>query len=170
MSVSEISPAEVLEIYDVRVVLDGLAAELAARHATPPEIAQLHWVTERMKAADERADFQTVSALSLEWHEWLARASRNSFLLSQIRMVHDRVRRFERTTFEYPGRGVEAIAEHEQILEAVRAGDAAAAAELAKTHMLNAKKVRLAMVEGNVPANSQRSGESARKGSDEMRQ
>lgn len=152
VSVSEISPAEVLEIYDVRVALDGLAAELAARHATPPEVAQLHWVTEWMKSAEDRSDFQTISALSLEWHEWLARASRNSFLLDQIRMVHDRVRRFERTTFEYPGRGGDAIAEHEQILAAVEAGDADGAIALAKAHMLNAKKVRLAMVETGLPS------------------
>jgi DNA-binding GntR family transcriptional regulator len=147
VSVSEISPVEVLEIYDVRVVLDGLAAELAARNATPPEIAQLHWISERMKSAEGSADFSTVSALSLEWHEWLARASHNSFLLNQIRVVHDRVRRFERTTFEFPGRGGEAIAEHEQILAAVQTGDAERAIELAKVHMLNAKKVRLSMVE-----------------------
>lgn len=151
VSVSEISPVEVLEIYDVRVVLDGLAAELAARNATPPEIAQLHWISERMKAADEAADFSTVSALSLEWHDWLARASHNSFLLTQIRVVHDRVRRFERTTFEFPGRGSEAIAEHERILAAVQAGDADRAIEHAKVHMLNAKKVRLSMVETGLP-------------------
>ena len=152
VSVSEISPAEVLEIYDVRVVLDGLAAELAAQYATPPEIAQLHWVSERMKSAEDSGDFATISALSLEWHEWLARASRNSFLLNQIRVVHDRVRRFDRTTFEFPGRGRVAIGEHEQILAAVQAGDAAKAAELAKTHLLNAKQVRLSMVEPNLPA------------------
>lgn len=155
VSVSEISPAEVLEIYDVRVVLDGLAAELAARNATPPEIAQLHWLDERMKSADESADFGTISALSLEWHEWLARASRNSFLLNQIRVVHDRVRRFERTTFEHPGRGSSAIAEHEQILAAVQAGDAAQAIELAKVHMLNAKKVRLSMIEAGPPTSGE---------------
>lgn len=152
VSVSKISPAEVLEIYDVRVVLDGLAAELAARNATPPEIAQLHWLSERMKSAEHSADFDTISTLSLEWHEWLARASRNSFLLNQIRVVHDRVRRFDRTTFEHPGRGSAAIAEHERILAAVQAGDAAQAIELAKAHMLNAKKVRLAMVEAGLPS------------------
>jgi DNA-binding GntR family transcriptional regulator len=151
VSVSEISPVEVLEIYDVRVVLDGLAAELAARNATPPEIAQLHWISERMKSAEGSAAFDTVSALSLEWHEWLARASHNSFLLNQIRVVHDRVRRFERTTFEFPGRGTEAITEHEQILAAVEAGDAERAIERAKVHMLNAKKVRLLMLETGLP-------------------
>jgi DNA-binding GntR family transcriptional regulator len=143
VSVSQISPAEVLEIYDVRVVLDGLAAELAATHATPPEIAQLQWASERMIAAEQAGDYDTISALSLEWHDWLAGASRNSFLIGQIRVVHDRVRLFEHTTFEYPGWGKTAIAEHEQILAAVRAGDAPLAAELARAHMLAAKQVRL---------------------------
>jgi DNA-binding GntR family transcriptional regulator len=99
-----------------------------------------------MTSAEQTGDFDTISALSLEWHDWLARASRNSFLISQIRVVHDRVRRFEHTTFEFPGRGKTAIAEHEQILAAVRAGDAALAAELAREHMRVAKQVRLAMV------------------------
>jgi DNA-binding GntR family transcriptional regulator len=147
LSVARISPAEILEIYDVRVALDGVAAELATRNATPPDIAQLRWINERMIASGEAGDFATVSALSLDFHDWIAKASGNGFLLSQIRVVHDRVRRFERTTLSHPGRLSSAADEHELLLDAIAAGDAARAAEVAREHMLNAKKIRLAMAE-----------------------
>jgi DNA-binding GntR family transcriptional regulator len=147
LSVSEISPDEVLEIYDVRVVLDALAAELAAQHATPPEIAQLRWANDQLREAGAEGDLVRMSGLNLEFHDWMAQAGRNSFLLDQLRAVRDRVRRFERTTFAYPGRWETVIAEHDEILAGIEAHDPKRATRAARSHMLNSKKVRLVMVE-----------------------
>jgi DNA-binding GntR family transcriptional regulator len=147
LSVSEISPEEVLEIYDVRVAQDSLAAELAAEHATPPEIAQLKWANDQMREAGAEGDMVRMAMLTLEFHDWMAQGGRNSFLLDQLREVRDRVRRFERTTFEHPGRWRVAIEEHDAIVAAIEARDPARAGRAARDHMLNSKKVRLAMVE-----------------------
>lgn len=145
VSVARISPEEVLEIYDVRVALDGLAAELATKRANPPDIAQLRWINNQMIASGKAGDFVQVSALSLDFHEWIAKATGNSFLLSQIQVVHDRVRRFERTTLQHPGRLTSASDEHELLLDAIVAGDVERASAAAREHMLNAKKIRLSM-------------------------
>ncbi|GIF56160.1 GntR family transcriptional regulator [Asanoa iriomotensis] len=147
VAVARISPAEILEIYDVRVALDGVAAELATQRATPPDIAQLRWINEKMIASGQAGDYAGVSALSLDFHDWIAKASGNGFLLSQIRVVHDRVRRFERTTLQHPGRLGSAAEEHERLLDAIASGDVDRATSLARAHMLNAKKIRLAMAE-----------------------
>jgi DNA-binding GntR family transcriptional regulator len=147
LSVARISPTEILEIYDVRVALDSVAAELAARNATPPQIAQLRWLNKQMISLAEAGDFARVSTLSLEFHEHIAEAGGNAFLLSQIRVVHDRVRRFERSTLQQPGRLGTASNEHELLLDAIEAADVARAAEAARDHMINAKKIRLGMTE-----------------------
>jgi DNA-binding GntR family transcriptional regulator len=147
LSVSEISPEEVLEIYDVRVVLDALAAELAAEHATPPEIAQLRWANDQLREAGAEGDVARMSVLNLEFHDWMAQAGRNSFLLDQLRAVRDRVRRFDHTTFEYPGRWEIVIGEHDEILAGIETHDPKRASRAARSHMRNSKKVRLAMVE-----------------------
>lgn len=151
LSVARISPAEILEIYDVRVVLDGLAAELAAERATPPDVAQLRWINSQMSASGEAGDYRRVSVLSVDFHDWIAKASGNSFLLGQIRVVHDRVRRFERTTLQQPGRLTGAFDEHEELLDAIASGDVARAGQAARFHMLNAKKIRLGMAETPPP-------------------
>lgn len=147
LTVSRISPAEALEIYDVRIVLDAFAAEMAAHNVTPPQIAQLVWVNDRMRTMGENADFEQMAMLNLDFHEWLARSAGNSFLLQQIRVVHDRVRRFDGTTFEYPGRWKQALEEHDEILDALRANDAERARRAAHDHMLMAKKIRLEMIQ-----------------------
>jgi len=151
ISVARISAAEILEIYDVRVALDGLSAELAAKRATPPDVAQLRWINNQMVIGGQAGDYTRVSALSLDFHEWVAKASANSFLLTQIRVVHDRVRRFERTTLQHPGRLNSAANEHELLLDAIAAGDVERATAAARDHMLNAKRIRLAMAETPPP-------------------
>lgn len=145
--VSDISPAEILEIYDVRIALDALAAELAAKAITPPDLARLRWVNDRMRTAGEDGDFTTMSELNLEFHDALAKSSQNSFLVRQVGEVHDRVRRFEQTTFAHPGRWSEAVDEHEAILAALEAGDEAGAGRAARSHMAAARRTRLTMVE-----------------------
>ncbi len=150
--VSAMSPVEVLEIYDVRGALDALAARLATVQATPPDIAQLRWINEQMQAAVDANDVAESFRLNLEFHDYLARMSRNEFLLVQVRMVQDRVRRFAHTTFEISGRPEQIIAEHELILEAIIAGDADAAADAANEHIMHSKVIRLAMLEDEKPA------------------
>jgi DNA-binding GntR family transcriptional regulator len=147
LAVSAMSPAEVLEIYDVRGALDALAARLAATEATPPDVAQLRWLNQQMEEAVASGDVAEAFRLNLEFHDYLARMSRNTFLLRQVRVVQDRVRRFTHTTFELSGRPDKIIAEHQQILQAIEAGDPEAAAAAANEHIMHSKDIRLAMLD-----------------------
>lgn len=144
--VTEIHPSEIIEIYEVRAVIDALAAELAAQRITPPELSKLEWTNQQMRQAGENEDFSTMAELNLEFHSELAGSSGNSFLLQTLRSVHDRVRRFPGTTFSHGTRWLAAVEEHEAILEALRAGDPQASHELARQHMTRAREIRIAML------------------------
>lgn len=144
--IPEISPTEILEVYDVRIALDGLAAERAAESINPPELAQLQWLSDRMKAAGQDGDYATMSELNLEFHELIATASRNSFLCHQIQEVQSRVRRFEHTTFAHSGRWEQAVAEHELIIGCLQRRDVASAKQSAEDHMRHARQARLEML------------------------
>lgn len=157
--VTEIRPQEIVEIYEVRSAIDGLAAELAAARIAPPALSSLEWTNEEMRAAGGSGDFTRMAALNLQFHEELAKASGNGFLLRQLVAVHDRVRRFPGTTFAHGTRWQSAVSEHEEILGALRAQDAARAGDLARAHMNAARDVRIALlyqrhgvVPGDVPA------------------
>lgn len=159
--VSAMSPVEVLEIYDVRGALDALAARLATMEATPPDIAQLRWINERMQVAVAADDVAESFRLNLEFHDYLGRMSRNEFLHRQVRMVQDRVRRFAHTTFEFSGRPEQIISEHQRILEAIVARDPDAAAAAATDHIMHSKDIRLAMLEDEKPADARQNSRNA---------
>jgi DNA-binding GntR family transcriptional regulator len=145
--VGGISREEILEVYAVREVLDGLAARLAAQGYLSSEFDHLQWLSRRLRKAGEQRDYRLMVELNIEFHETLARASRNGLLLQFMRQIHDWVRRFSDTTFSYRGRASEALKEHEALLEAISRRDPDAAERIARAHMTRATEVRVAMLQ-----------------------
>ncbi len=146
--VGGIGREEILEVYAVREVLDGLSARLAAQGCLPAELEHLAWLNGRLKKAAQEKDHLLMVELNLEFHEAVGRASRNSLLLQFIRQIHDWARRFRDTTLSYPGRADEAAKEHDALLAALTQRDPEEAERIARAHMARATQVRVAMQQG----------------------
>lgn len=157
--VARITREEVLEVYAVREVLDGLSARLAAAGILPSELDHLVWLNERLRAAVEAANLQALIGLNIEFHEAICRAGRNSLLLEFMRRIHEWVRRFQDTTMSVQGRGLEAVAEHESLIEAIRRRDPEEAERLARSHMSHARQIRVSMIQASAAAQAAHSGE-----------
>lgn len=145
--VGSISREEVLEVYAVREVLDGLAARMAAQGILPAEIEHLRWLNTRIKQAADDKDFGLMLNLNMEFHEAVCRASRNSLLLQFLRQIHDWVRRFPETTLSYPGRASAAVREHEELVDAIARRDSEAAERIARSHMARAVQIRISLLQ-----------------------
>ena len=92
--VATISREEILEVYAVRAVLDGLSASLAAEGIPAAEFDHLAWLNSRIRKSAEVGDFDATLALNFELHEGICRAGRNAVLLQLMKQVNDRLRRF----------------------------------------------------------------------------
>ena len=145
--VAQITREEVLEVYAVREMLDGLAAQLAALGILPTELDRLVWLNERLRAAAVAGDGKAMTQLNIEFHEAICQASRNSLLQEFMGRIHEWVRRFDDTTMSFPGRGLEAVAEHETLIEAIRARNPEAAERIARAHMNRARQIRISMIQ-----------------------
>jgi len=145
--VAQITREEVLEVYAVRQMLDGFSARLATLGIMPTELDRLEWLNERLRDAATSGDAKTMIEVNIEFHEAICQASRNSLLLEFMKRIHEWVRRFPGTTMSEPGRGLEAVAEHEALLEAIRARDADAAERIARDHMGRARQLRIHMLQ-----------------------
>ena len=143
--VGGISREEILEVYAVREVIDGLAARLAAQGCLPTDLDHLAWLNRRLRKAAEQRDYRLMVELNIEFHEAVGRASRNALLLQFMRTIHDWVRRFSDTTFAQRGRATEALKEHDALLDALKQRDSDAAERIARAHMARATEVRIAM-------------------------
>lgn len=145
--VASLDHNQLAELYVVRAELEGLAARLAARHATIEEVR----VLQDMVAADRRLvnDPAALSRANKRFHKQIHLASHNRFLVQQLDLVHRSMALLATTSLAAEGRGDEALDEHSAIVEAVACGDGDAAAKALKAHISHAFETRLKLESGD---------------------
>lgn len=135
---------EIMELYEMRTVLEGTAARLAARAASPVELEELQAINEEMAAA--RNDSATLVRLNRQFHTRLLDAARNRFLLQSMASVEMTLMILGPSSMESPERAQQALDEHRALLEALFARDGAAAENAMREHMEHAQLTRLRML------------------------
>lgn len=139
--VSSLDHNQLAELYVVRAELEGLAANLAARHATEEEVRVLRDMVE-----DDRAllgNPQAMSRANRRFHKQIHLASHNRYLVQQLDLVHRSMALMATTSLAAEGRGATALSEHSAIVEAIAAGDGDAAYAALRTHLSRAFETRL---------------------------
>ena len=147
--VASLDHNQLSELYAVRGELEGLAARLAARHATEEELHVL-----RQMVSDDRAllggDPRLLSRANKRFHKQIHLASHNRFLVQQLDLVHRSMALMTTTSFAAEGRDGPALAEHERIVGALEAHDGDAAYQALKSHISKAYETRLRIDAGEV--------------------
>ena len=131
------------ELYEVRSHVEGLAAKLAARHASPEEIALLREMVQTDHALT--GDAQALAQSNRRFHAALHRASHNRYLTAMLDSMRRSMVLLSSTTLEHPGRGSASVQEHDQIVRAIEMRDEAAAQAVAEVHISNAYRTRLVL-------------------------
>jgi DNA-binding GntR family transcriptional regulator len=129
------------ELYVVRAELEGLAARLAAQHAAQEEVRVL-WEMVR-KDRDLLGDPGLLARANKRFHRQIHLASHNRYLIQQLEMVHRSMVLLSTTSLAAEGRGVQALGEHEEIVQAIEARQGAAAEAAIRAHISHAFETRL---------------------------
>jgi DNA-binding GntR family transcriptional regulator len=135
--VADVNLADTNALFEVRVELEGLAAELASTRATPRQLVALDDLVVRTRAAlgAEAPDHHRLIELDREMHELLAQAAHNAVLAQSLDTLYIHVLRLWNVVIERIGELPSAIEEHLAIAQAVRGGDGALAKSLMRTHV-----------------------------------
>lgn len=145
--VASLDHNQLAELYVVRAELEGLAARLAARHATPEEVRVLCQMVEEDR--DHVGDPQALSRSNRRFHKQIHLASHNRYLVQQLDLVHRSMALLASTSLAAEGRGRAALAEHAAIVEAIASGDGDAAQAALKAHISKAFETRLKLDAAN---------------------
>ena len=150
--VRRLDHSEIMELYEMRTVLEGTAARLAARAASEVEIDELAAIDAEMAAAE--GDGAALFELNTQFHRTLIRAARNRFLVRSVEAVHTTLLILGPSTLARPDRARAAVAEHEAVVAALRRRDGKAAEKRMRAHMEAAQRTRLRMLRlsGDAPA------------------
>lgn len=147
--VASLDHNQLAELYAVRTELEGLAARLAARHATEEEMRVL-----RSMVNEDRGllggDPRSLSRANKRFHKQIHLASHNRFLVQQLDLVHRSMALMATTSFAAEGRDAMGIAEHDAIVRAIEARDGEAAYQALRGHISKAFETRLRIDAGEV--------------------
>lgn len=139
--VASLDHSQLAELYVVRSELEGLAARLAARHATEEEVRLLRQMVEEDRALTD--DPVALSRTNRRFHRQIHLASHNRFLFRQLDLVYRTMALMTTTSLAAKGRSATALDEHSAIVEAIAAHDDAAAYSALKSHISIAFEARL---------------------------
>ncbi|WP_326686186.1 FadR family transcriptional regulator [Streptomyces sp. NBC_01795] len=123
---------DVLELTEVRRVLEVPAARLAAQHRTDVHLGELRSIVERQRTTT--IDDPGIPGYDLAFHTTIGQASGNRLLAAFIAAVHDATHpaQFLDVTDEV---GRRTVKQHMAILAAIESGDEAVAAEAMESHL-----------------------------------
>jgi DNA-binding GntR family transcriptional regulator len=133
--VPAITPALLTEIYELRSVLEGLAAEHAAEKIVPEELAQLEKIWRRLKAA-RASDYQEQQLISEEFQDTVYRAAHRPVLLDLIRSVWLRSGLVLHLLAESQPKGFSVEGHREKLFKALKSGNAAQAGAATRAGVL----------------------------------
>jgi DNA-binding GntR family transcriptional regulator len=141
------SPEEILDIYDVRITLEGAAAKAAAERATELDRARLRSAHQAMVSAEDNP--QAKAAANRRFHEAVWSASHNPTLVDLLQRLNVHLVRYPSTTLTYGDRWAAVLREHAELLGAIEARDGESARRIAERHIFGAREVRLRMYAEN---------------------
>jgi len=133
--VAKLDEQDVRDMFEVMASLEALSGRLACARISEAEIDDVTALHFRMLAhwrrRERAAYFQTNQAI----HEAILEAARNPVLSATYRSLAGRIRRARFRANMDEARWAEAVAEHEAILEALRARDGDRLAALLHSHL-----------------------------------
>jgi DNA-binding GntR family transcriptional regulator len=135
MFVSDIGLMDLQRLFEVRLVLESMAARLAARRGSPKHWQRMQAVLANLPAETEPVENQTIIAIDQACHEIIYEAVDNEFLQDTLSTMYALSLRLWYFALSRIGNMRAAVLEHVAIMEALKAGDAEKAAYLLEQHI-----------------------------------
>lgn len=145
LSVAELTPALVMELYAMREVLAGTSARFAATQASPLE---LHSIRHILDGLAEASSPEHAAAGNRRLHQAILGAAHNTYLTRAVNTLADTLALLGDTTYSLPGRMESGLAENRVIVDAIERRDPDAAEAAGRQHIRTAGQLRMQMLFG----------------------
>ncbi len=139
---------EIVELYEMRTVLEATAAEMAAKHASSSELRTLETLNIQMFEA--ATDPNEIAIYNRQFHICIINSARNRFLSHSYNSLSHSLILLGKTTLENEKRVQDVTDQHEKIIEALKSGSKYEASQAMREHMEASLDHRLKAVHINV--------------------
>ncbi len=126
---------DLIEIYKIRMRLEGLASAEAAKRISQSDLAQLRNLVEVSEFFVSKRNADSLKELDSEFHKIIYRASDSRLLCKTLSELHRKIHIYRKRSLAVGERLERSVAEHREILSAIERGDAEAADRLTSAHI-----------------------------------
>lgn len=137
MVVTEVSPEDVKEVLQIRGVLEGLAARVAAKKINRQEIDELENLVAQMSLHVTKKNLSSYCKVDDEFHDLILNICGNKWIIQIRNNLGCFIYRFRIKSLSVSGRLKHSLEEHQAIMESLREHDSAEADRLSQIHMEN---------------------------------
>jgi DNA-binding GntR family transcriptional regulator len=154
--VTPITLKDVEELFELRLLLEPAAARLAAGRVNVDALTEIE-ATKRTNKASRNAGNRISYFMDAnkEFHLLVAQASGNGRLARNLSDVLDEMKRLVALGFIQQGASPEIAHDHEELIDALRAGDGARAEKIAARHVKTFRDMTLDRIMASIRLNSE---------------
>jgi GntR family transcriptional regulator, trigonelline degradation regulator len=142
-TVTVLTDAEARQVYEVREALECMAVRLFVERAGAAELDQLRTAVARLHEAHAAGEVGAMLEVKKDFYDILYAGSGNDVLRGQAALLQSRLYRLRARSLSSSGRPEASIAEIEQVLDRILAGDASGASTLWSAHIRRAATAAL---------------------------
>jgi DNA-binding GntR family transcriptional regulator len=140
-----LTAGEAEQIYDVRGVLEALAAKKFVQYATDEQIEKLAQALNEIKAGLDTDEMDMIGRKQA-FYDVLLSVYQNTYLRSMLNQILNWSGQLRATSMSVPGRRRSSVAELERLIEAIRMRDEEAAWHWSLEHVRNAATAALSVL------------------------
>lgn len=145
LQVPQVQPQQVIQIYDMRILLEEEAAGQAARARQFTDLIRLEALLERDRRLTDPDDATRITT-NLEFHAAVWSCTHNPVLTDLLERLSTHLVHAPRSTLSVDQRWDTALEEHRELIAAIDRQDVEAARGLARAHMETARRIRLQLL------------------------
>ena len=144
-----VSRDDLIDIYKIRMRLEGIAAGLAASRITDDMLVSLEESVELSEFYLSKSDCDHLKELDSKFHSIIYKASGSRHIAKILTELHRNIRSYRKLSLSVPTRLDKSVKEHRAILEAIKSHDAPLAERLCCEHIEAALNNLLPVIESD---------------------
>jgi DNA-binding GntR family transcriptional regulator len=134
-----ITSADIMDIYDVRIAIEGKATRLCAERITDAEIDEMRDVIDLQEFYTLKNSADKIKGTDSRFHELIYKCSRSAIYESVLSSLHRKIQLCRKVSVSNTDRAEHAIKEHREIFNAIASRNLDLAEKLMVEHVINAK-------------------------------
>ncbi len=136
--VSKLSIREVKEIYEMKSMMESFATRLAIPLINEEELSEIDSILNLMEKKIKENNFKEIQRLNIKFHRKIIEMSKNQKLIYFYESIVLPIRRYQRVGLSAPSSWETSLAEHRNIVKAIRSKNVELAERLTREHTMTA--------------------------------